>query len=328
MTHSVVFPVGATRGACLCLAQGAALPRTLHDLDGSIGLTLLHGDLETLALIGTQINSGIISTNNGAALLSQMGGYAPITTTAMPHRLSRKRVNLRVAPNHIVHLARSEVGDNGRLTLVVADDAGVIYHRIEVAEPYDQAVIATLDAAANEKGPFRPIIPTMPPNNIVSLSAVRCARATWDGYDTGQHLNNILADGGKSRSKILPHIGKNKAWPVLVKALKFFMIHLHNSLISYSQNVSGNGLIQSMIVKGGTLRILDKILMIQNQHHSFAIDLVQVDSVWVTAIGPFHQLEIYAADGRAIAVFGADTKCGIRHWNALLCSLPLAARAF
>ena len=328
MIRSVVFPLGPTRGPCLGLARGAALPQTLHDLDASIGLTLLHGDLETLALIGTQINSGIISTNNGAALISQMGGYAPMTTTAMPHRLSRKRVNLRVAPHRNVYLGRSGVSDSGLLTLVVADDIGLIYHRIEVAETYDQAVITALDAAARESGPTQQISPTMPPDNIVSLSSVRCARAIWDSYDTGQHLNDILADGGKTRRKALPYISKNKAWPVLVKVLKNFITHLHNSLISYAQNVSANGLIQSMIAKGGTLRLLDKILMIQNEHHSFALDLVQVDSVWVTAIGPFHQLEIYAADGRAIAVFGADPKGCIRHWNALLCSLPLAVRAF
>lgn len=328
MTGPVIFSVGAKRVACLGLVQGTSLPQTLYDLDASIGLTLLHGDLETLALIGTQINSGIISTNNGAALLSQTGGYAPMTTTAMPHRLSRKRVNLRVAPNRTVHLARSGVNDNGRQTLVVADDTGAIYHRIEVAETYDRAAIAALDAAARDSGPSQAIAPTMPHDNIVSLSAVRCARATWDGCDTGQHLNDILADDGKTRSKTLPHIGKNKAWPVLVKTLKHFITHLHSSSISYVQNVSRNGLIQSMIAKGGTPRLLDQILMIQSDHQSFALDLMQVDSVWVTAVGPFHQLEMYAADGCAIAVFGADPKGDVRQWNALLCSLPLLARAF
>ena len=328
MTGPIVFPVRANRSACLCLAQGAVLPQTLHDLDASIGLTPLHGDLETLALIGTQINSGIISTNNGVALLSQMGGYASMTTTAMPHRLSLKRINLRVAPHHTVHLARSEVSDSGRQTLVVADDVGEIYHRIEVAEPYDKAVIAALDADSRESRPTQQLAPRMPPINIVSLSAVLCARATWEGYDTGRHLNDILVDGGKTRSKTLPHIGKNKAWPVLVKALKHFITHLHTSSISYAQNVLGKGLIQSIIAKGGTPRLLDKILIIQNEHHSFALDLMQVDSVWVTTIGLFYQLEIYAADGRTIAVLGADPKGDLRQWNALLCSLPLAAGAF
>lgn len=322
MTGPVDFPLGSTRSACLCLAQGAPLPQTLNDLDVAAGLTSLHGDLDALALIGTQLNSSVISTNNGVALLSQTGGYGPMTTTAMPHRLSRKRVNLRIEPYRSVHLALSGMGGNGRQTLVVADTAGVIFHRIEVADTFDQAVIRSLDVLGTDSGGPKDAEHKVAPDNIVSLTAVRCARIKWDDSDTGQHLNDILIDSGKTRLKTLPHIGRNKAWRILPDVLQYFISHLHKSSVDYALNVAGTGLIQSMIATGGTPHMLDDILMVQNEMNSFALDLAQVGSVWITFVAGSHQIEIYSRDGRAVAVLGADPAGDIRHWDTLLCSLP------
>ncbi|PRY76604.1 hypothetical protein CLV80_10868 [Yoonia maritima] len=309
------------KAPCLCTSE-QPLPRTLTALRQQGPVTSLGAGLDTLALVGTQLSDSLISTNNGVALLTGRGGYAPYQTSAMPFRLSRNRINMRIAPDVPTNLLRSKDTTNARQSLVLACAGGDISHRIETACDYDGRVINAIEAQ-NEicAAPQAPTIP----GDVVPLAAVRNARDNWDQRETGHHLNDILLDGGVTRHTTLPYVGKSRAWPVAKQTLTSFVSFLCDRKIGHARLVPGSGFIQGDLATSGTAQMADKILLVSGDNSNFALDLAQIASVWVTRFGRLSQLEIYDEKSRAITILGADPAADITYWNALLESLPPAS---
>ena len=85
-------------------SQRGEQPRTLAELNQLSDVTYLDGGLETLALIGTQLDNALISTNNGAALLTGMNfvpvpgqwGTLPLSMKGAPNGTTSKNIYRRV----------------------------------------------------------------------------------------------------------------------------------------------------------------------------------------------------------------------------------------
>lgn len=319
------MPQKATEPQCLCLARQKT-PATIFAQRKFGPVTAVDADLETLALLGTQLAGSVITTSNPAALISGKGGYAPYQSTSTPFRLSRNRINIRVAPQAAVDLYCSrDVPD--RTNLIVADKAGNIVHRVTVRDGIDAHVIEALETIPDEDVSMPGAVTRHAASrNVVSLSAVRAARDNWDCGDTGQHLNDVMIDCGLSRAQILPYVGRCRAWPVVTQTVASFVIYLCDKSIRHARLIPGTGLIQSDLSRGGKVSQVGSILRVQNAHQNLALDLEQVRAVWVTRFGAMSQLELYNADGRAIAILAADPASDISEWNTLLASLPSMCR--
>ncbi|KJZ18568.1 hypothetical protein [Loktanella sp. S4079] len=306
---------------CLC-HSGQELPRTLKALREQTKVTTVGAGLETLALVGTQLTDALITTNNGAALLTGRGGYAAFQTAAMPFKLSRRRVNMRVSPDVPTNLVRSDDPNNARQTLALANMNGDITHRVETLGGYDGRVV---DAIEPQLSPNLQTPPQQIDAGVVPLAAVRNARDNWETRDTGHHLNDILADNGHTRHQTLPYVGKNQAWRVTVQTLVSFVSFLCGRKIGHARLVPGDGFIQSDLSSAGQAQMADKVLLVRDEAANFALDISQVGSLWVTHFQGQSQLEIYDQNARAITILRSDPAEDLSYWNALLASLPPAS---
>jgi hypothetical protein len=301
------------------LFQTGEQPRTLAALQAQAEVTFVEGGLDTVGLIGAQLSDALISTNNGAALLSSMGGLSRLQDITRPFHISRSRVTLRVDPATQVQLARTAGRSGPDTVLLVTDPQDHVSLRIEANGGYDAQVLSALDQdVQSDFTPQRAV----KRSNIVSLAAVRQARDRWAHSDSGMHLNDILKDGGFARLTTLPHVGDGRAWQIQEQVIVSFLTYLIERRMSFSSLVAGCGFLQGATFQDGDIRLLDKILLLHCDRCHFALDLSQVTSCWVSRFGAVSHLEFYAKDGTAIAVLAPDPQIDLRHWNDLLASLP------
>ncbi len=291
----------------------------MQELEKQGELVQLDCDLETLGLLGTTLSNAVVTTLNEAAFITASGGYGRYRSTAMPHRLSHSRVNLRFAPDISVRVALYTPDASLRQSLLISDLTGKISHRIETTDDFDKALLRSIEPSQDTPN-YQIETPKMP--EVISLAAVRNARMQWDSRDTGQQLNDILNDAGRTRRTILPHVGSNRARPILPQVLMSFFSYIMRNRVRHVQQVPSHGLIQSALVQSGNVELVNNLVLLHSCEQTMAIDQEQIESIWVTQTGPLSLLEIYGDDGRAIASFGADPNSDIRRWNDLLASLP------
>lgn len=310
---------GSPVAAPCCLTQ-TPLPQTLSALRQEAQLTEAGARFEPLALLGTAFRDALITTQNSAALISGRGGYGAFQTSAMPLRLSRgrHRMDMRFDVNTPVNVVRSEASEDALPSVVALDSGGRVQHRVQLLLADEVAAAQNLphEAICND-APAEDIA-----ENVIPLTAIRNAMGTWDRGDHGQHLNDFLRDRGVARYRCLPHLGANRAWPVLADMLPSFLDYLGTEGISYARFVVGSGLLHSDVGVLGQLQCRDHVMIVRYQAASFAVDLKHIGSIWVTAFGGQCQLEMFDRDGHGVAVLAGDPHRHTCRWNTLLASLP------
>lgn len=312
-------PIPATGPTCACPLAGALL-RSLDALAETAPLTYVEGGLETLALLGTQLDRALVTTNNGRSLLSGVGGFAAYQDNSSPFRISRRRLTFRVDAQAQVQLARTKGRAGTDSALTVADATGALTLRIETDGGYDGAVLAGLSCTARRH--FVASAQSRVGENVVELSTVRAARANWADSDLGQHLNDFLQDKGHARRSALPYLGRARARRVRVEILPSFLSYLAEHSISHVRLVPGAGYLQGDIFQAGTPRRLDQILLLEGGQQSFALDLSQIGSLWVTYIHRAAQLEIYDKRDQIMGVLAQDPHADPARWSSLLEAFP------
>ena len=281
----------------------------------------LGNDIAALALAGVQWEDALISTRNDAAIISGRGGYGRYQATDCAFNVSRSqhRVDIRVNSESGPNLSRIAAG-SGRFTSAFStDDAEAIQHRVQVNTVHDHAVLSLIETI-----PHATVPPEAAVSNLLHLSAVRRAREMWDESDSGNHLNDMLLNQGRTRFQCLPHVGKGRAWQVATHFLGSFLTFLCDRKISVIRGVVAKGILQLDCGPLGAERTSNGVMFMQDGTRSFAIDTKQVYQLWVAASGHHWQLELYSRDGTALAVFAADPFHPADHWCDLLNALPLA----
>ena len=91
---------------CFC-ERSEANARTFKDLENLVEVTHLEADLETVALLGTQLENSLVSTNNGAALIKGLGCFASYEGNGMFYSVSEKRIKLHVSPKTPLQIIRA-----------------------------------------------------------------------------------------------------------------------------------------------------------------------------------------------------------------------------
>lgn len=310
---------------CRC-ALFTEAPRTISDLSANECVAYLDSDLESLALLGTQWSDALITSNNGAALASGLGGFSSLQSTAHPFRLSDRRLTFRFNPATSVHVLNTTGRAGPRSGLAVADTTGSLSLRVETNGGYDTSVIGALQDAVTSPETAHPLavntVADAPPDNVIPLNAIRSARNNWSQADIGSHLNDLCTDGGIMRSATLPHVGRHKAWRVVNEVLPSFLSYLLQKKIGFAPLVVGCGYVFGNVFKTGAPQKLDNVYWIANGAQNFALDMEQLGSVWITKCGPASHLELYDRAGRAIAALVPDRNLDWKHWNTLLASLP------
>lgn len=312
--------------ALCCKTAGQTLPRSIEALRESAEITELGQEFENLALVGTQFEDALITTQNGTALLATRGGYAAVQRSDMPLRLTRAahRSDIRFAPDHPTRLARSAAESGTPLATVIAFDShGQVQHRVQLATDYDQGILTALSPA-----PFSAPEPhgIVMADNVIPLMAVRAARADWDDLDVGHHLNHFLRDRGRDRARCLPHMSRERAWEILPDVLPSFLTYLCNRQIGLSRIVPCEGLMQADLGRFDTVDLLDRVFWAQAGANSFSLDMKAVGAAWVTVLGWVWQIEIFDKTGRGGAILAGDPIENQQTWRDLLCSLPREVR--
>lgn len=307
---------------CAC-RLGSTVPGTLDELAQQVPVTLLGQDIETLALLGTQLEDALITTRNSAAVISAKGGHGRLQTADSAFSIRARRANLRYSASAPLQLARSAPEPLLDLpgSLVAVDHAGEVQHRVQVTSEYDCQVAAALDAGAAMA--FPPPA-ARPAGNVVSLAAVRQARDRWDRGSAEHHLNDFLHDRGRARLRTLHHLGGSRAWQVQPRALPEFIGYLQARRRAFTRIVCATGLMQAQAGEISRIALQDEVMFCEAADTSFALDLKQVGAIWVAAALLHWQLEIYDTSGAAVAVLAAvPMSCG-RDWRDWLLAMPRA----
>ncbi|MEM6595013.1 MAG: hypothetical protein AAF672_09495 [Pseudomonadota bacterium] len=295
------MPKLATRSAPRCLTQ-APLPQALAEYDASANLSDIGAAFEPLALAGTLFDDALITTQNAGALISCGGGYGALQRSDMPLRLTRseRRADMRFASEQTVNLTRVE--QDGRVSVVALDRHGQIQHRVQLGVHDDIAVAQSLEVQPHQARAATEGFAS----NFIPLDAIRCARQGWRGADVGQHLNAFLVNGGTLRHRTLRHIGKYKAWEIGLCILPSFVTFLSDKAVSAARVVIGDGLMQLDVGALSGVETHDDVVIAGSETRRFALDFKQIASAWVTSMNRCSQLELYDANGCALAIIGSD----------------------
>ncbi|MBE3639616.1 ChuX/HutX family heme-like substrate-binding protein [Mangrovicoccus algicola] len=304
---------------CVC-PKGQPLPAALSELAPQTPLTTLGHDIETLALLGTQFEDALITTRNDGAVISGRGGYGRLQSRDHSFTVNARRVNLRFCPGAPLQLAR-HAPERGQPGAVVAIDAGgQIHHRVQYITEHDSRVAASL----RPEPAHLPALPEAAPGNVVSLGAVRAARQSWEASTSAGHLDDLMGDQGRSRRRMLPCLGTERAWQVIPRMLPGFLETLRRRGANVTRMVPGGGVLQAQSGVFRRVARMDGIVLCQAARSDFALDMNRVASVWVAASRLHWQLEAYDDQHRAVAALCAlPLSCG-RDWRDALLSLPRA----
>ncbi|MCH2096131.1 MAG: hypothetical protein MK160_13595 [Rhodobacteraceae bacterium] len=301
-------------------------PRTIDDLCATGGVEYLDGNLESIALLGTQLSEALISAHNGAAFASGLGGFASLQSTAHPFRLSSRRMTFQFHPLASVHVLNTAGRAGPKTGLAVSDMRGNLSLRLDTNGGYDTNVIRAMDCIPeppeNPRGFEYHSVPDELPLNVIPLNAVRSARHRWSQDSSASHLDAFCQDGGLSRAVTLPYIGQHKAWRVITEVLPSFLTYLLRHNIGFAPLVATRGFLFGNVLKKGTAHKVDSVFWIANGPQTFALLLDQVAAAWITICGPTMHLELYGMDGRAISALVPDRNEDWKRWNTLLASLP------
>ncbi|MEM7526937.1 MAG: hypothetical protein AAF416_04575 [Pseudomonadota bacterium] len=280
----------------------------------------LAAGLEELAMIGTYFDDALITTRNSGALISGRGGYAAVQRARSPWRLSPGRVAIRIAPTSAATLARSDMDRDTRLpgSLVALDPDGAVFHRVQYVSASDRRVAEALEAGEPEMGTRD----DAERGNVVHLAQVRSARACWEAMTSGDHMDALLVDAGRSRRRIMPYLGANRAWRVSAAPLPSFLAYLVERRIGLTRVVLGCGLLQAATGPIGRVAHGDGQLIASSDSGIFAVSSDRIDCIWVVTTRDGWQLELYDAEARALAVLMPDPMANRSQWNEMLCSLP------
>ncbi|MEM1301758.1 MAG: hypothetical protein AAGH17_04175 [Pseudomonadota bacterium] len=314
----------AAAPACFC---DPSLPDTLGALRQTSDVTDIGHSIEPLALVGTLLDNALITTQSSAALISSFGGYGALQPSNGPLRLSRKghRADIRFAASSQVRVTRNRhgVGSPAPISLTVLDAAGHVRHRVQVRTAADQMAVMSLEPSA----PTHPGHSSELGSNVIPLAAIRAAKADWTQQDAGRHLNDFLDRDGATRLKCLPHMGRNRAWRVQASILPSFLTFLRDRRVGCARFVPTSGLMHMDVGTFDDVSELDDVIVTKSGRNTFSMDMKSIASAWVTALGPVWQIELYDADGRAVAVIGADPHANTTIWRDMLSALPPARGA-
>lgn len=313
---------------CLC-AQGQETPQTLSDLRTKTSVSPLDVDLETLAMVGTQLAEALITTSNNGALISGRGGYARAQPIHADWTVSGARVALRYAPQAPLRFGRSAENASMRLpsSVFALNSAGQIRHRVQVFGAFDRRVVEALPPQSHWPQAPVPAQSEQAKGDVVSLCAVRAARRGWSEAGAGAHLNDLISDGGVIRHQCLPHMGAARAWQIAPGYLESFLNFLAERRISFTRVVPCEGMLQANAGPVDAVRHAGNLCVALAENHLFSYDRSQVDTVWVTACGAHWQIELYSRSGKAIAVLASDYRADEVQWRRFLSCLPQKRRA-
>ena len=171
-------------GTANCLLSQKKLPRKLKEIQSQGQVVPLGNDIAALAMAGMQLENALISTRNGAAIISGFGGYGRYQSTDCAFNVTRaeNRLDIRVTAESGPNLSRISA-ENGLINSVFStNNTGVIQHKVQVNTVRDHAVLSMIKTIPHALNP-----PEAAEQDILHLSTVRRAREIWDDSDSGSH---------------------------------------------------------------------------------------------------------------------------------------------
>lgn len=290
----------------------------------------LAADAETLAMVLPVFGRAVATTIGPHALISETGSYAAAELAGQPSRPGTgSRIGLRLAAGRGERLFYIPADPARRrpATLHLIDPLGRIAHRTELAAPEDILMLSSMLPELDPGAP-EPIAPEEEPPRVLSLPAIRQARAQWWFCSACRHQDDFLLDGGGQRRDCLPHLGANAARRVEPGILPSLLEHLSHSGLPFTRAVARLGCMHAMSEVVQETAQESRMTVLRSGSGLMAIDLNAVRQCWLTrwghGVNGLVMLELYDAKGRCIGYFGADTRNGLaarQEWDRLATGL-------
>jgi len=303
-----------------------------------VQVTRLRPDWQAFLQGLTTLGPVMALTRNTAAVHEKTGAYAQVSLSDHVGLVLNDDIDLRLFPKRWRHLFAvvEEVQSGRRRSLQLFDAAGLalhkVYERIGVdPAPFD-ALVATLRADDQAPGIETEAVPAEDP--APETIDVTAFRAEWDALTDTHQFFGLLRRHGLTgdRPRALALAGAERAAPVGRDALRRVLESAAASGLPIMVFVGNPGVIQ--IHTGPVKRVEPRGPWINVLDPGFNLHLREdlIDTSWVvrkpTADGTVTSLELFMADGTAIAALFGKRKPGVPEdldWRALAESLTEAA---
>ena len=330
---------------CWC-GHGGACPRHFHsiqDLKSSLGnaCRLLDGGLEPANLIVPEFYSPVATTAGPNSLLTSRGRFAPLQFAGMRFRCSSGEIAVRTnretpAFEQKCLVAVSDLDEEERrpAAIYICSDAGQIVHRIDLIDPDDELIFAAATATAQTwSGPVAFLAEENracePSSNVIQLSPYLTTRNRWQAMTLEEHLDEIIADGGRKRVRKLRRLSKDIAWQIYHPVLAAFLNHLTHQQTDCTRIVPQPTLLQANSGPLSGFRLRERLALLYTEDSITALDLSSIQDCWAAVYGSKDDavlaLELYDREEMCLAVLLVDrsaTSFARSRWQELILSLP------
>ncbi|MEM6384551.1 MAG: hypothetical protein AAF739_17945, partial [Pseudomonadota bacterium] len=168
-------------------------------------------------------------------------------------------------------------------------------------------------------------------DNVVSLMPHLQARRQWSSMSFGDHLDDILKDGGPGRLRTLRTCKPEEVRKIDPHVLEHVLLHLVQRRLPFLQIVTSRGLMQSHYGTLDFANVEDGLLFLHSGHSMMVLDLDAIAHVYSVmrcdAGVDVPMLEIYDTMDRCIAVLACDVdeqRTPLNQWRDIITSLPSA----
>lgn len=286
--------------------------------------SLLHLDTRQVldTVIGCDLDEAILSTFNGHALISGYGRSVDVQYCGSEWSHNYNGTTLRVgsiSESASVFTAASNYKEQPD-SLQVFDKYGGLQHRIVFDSVLSSLAFETLPPIDD------PSFQLFNQDNVVSITKIHDARDRWDISGQGWHLDAVTVDGGVSRLRALPHLGREKARRINLDVLPYWFWHLQEQGFLYCRLVPGESWMQCDASQVLSVRSEDAQLIIDSGHCMMVLDIDEMAQCWETRFRENGQLisylEIYSHCGRCMAILAPYKRYALELWTELTASLP------
>lgn len=286
--------------------------------------SLLHLDTAQVldTVVACNLDEAILSTYNGHAMISGYGRDVDVQYCGSEWCNNTNRATLRVGSltgAASVYTAAKNYKEQAD-SLQVFDRYGALQHRIVFDSVLSSLAFETLPPAEY------PSFQLCEHSKVVSLTKIREAREKWDNVGQGWHLDAVTVDGGVSRLRALPHVGREKARRINVEVLAYWFWHLQEQGFLYSRLVPGECWMQCDASQVLTVRSEETQLIVDSGHCMMVLDVDQIGQCWETRFRENGQvisyLEIYSHCGRCMAILAPYKRYALELWTELTATLP------
>ena len=192
--------------------------------------------------------------------------------------------------------------------------SGELIHRVIFSPGNHSAVFANMDEIAIQP----PKDDIQANDKVFSLTEIKSLKMNWDQLGALGHLEHLKRYQGRSRHKILPHMGRDRAIRMRAEGLFPWLNYLHKNGLVYSRIIPQFGWLQSDSSEVQSVSLSRGYIAVESAAGATLIDQSNISCCWETRFLDgglsVSLIEIYSRCGKCVMVLAPFRNFLLNHW--------------